>query len=132
MLLGGDALATADMDSYVGAITKAQKLWRAGTPFTCDWQAARESVRRLAELDPTVIACGHGVPMRGSDLPARLRRFAADFPMPRHGRYAVEPAITDATGIVRLPPKPFDPVPLMTAGICVGAALGYSAAHRRR
>jgi len=131
VLLGGDALATADMDSYLGALTNSPKLWRAGTPFTCDWQAARKSAQHVAALQPEVVACGHGLPMRGPDLPAQLRHFAAGFPMPAHGRYASEPAITDEDGIVRLPPKPSDPVPLIAAGLCVGTVLGCWAGRRR-
>ncbi|MDP9291237.1 MAG: MBL fold metallo-hydrolase, partial [Verrucomicrobiota bacterium] len=131
VLLAGDAMATANMDSYIGAITNAQTLWRAGTPLTCDWRKARESVSKLAGLDPEVIACGHGVPMRDRDLPARFRHFAENFKPPARGRYVGEPAITDENGVVWLPPAPFDPVPLVAAGLIAGGALGYFASRRR-
>ena len=41
-----------------------------------DHQAARASVRRLAELEPTVLATGHERPLRGDDLRATLERAA--------------------------------------------------------
>ncbi|MDQ6624422.1 MAG: MBL fold metallo-hydrolase [Verrucomicrobiota bacterium] len=126
VLIAGDALATMDMDSWVGLVSGHQVLARAGSPFNCDWQATRESVERLAQLQPNVVAAGHGIPMSGTDLAARLKNFAARFPMPRCGRYAGTPAETDESGIVVLPPAPFDPVPFATAGalLAAGVALG--------
>jgi glyoxylase-like metal-dependent hydrolase (beta-lactamase superfamily II) len=133
VLIAGDALATADYDSYIGAITATQQLWRAGTPFTCDWSAAETSARMLADLEPQVLACGHGAPMTGTDLPAKLRQFTSSFPRPRHGRYVAEPAITDQEfGVVSLPPAPADPMPMLAAGIAAGALLGHFVSGRKR
>jgi hypothetical protein len=133
VLIAGDALATADYDSYIGAITAKKKLWRAGTPFTCDWGAAERSARMLAELEPRVLACGHGAPMSGADLPGKLRRFAGAFPRPRHGRYVPEPAISDPErGVVSLPPAPADPMPMLAAGLAAGALLGHFVSGRKR
>jgi glyoxylase-like metal-dependent hydrolase (beta-lactamase superfamily II) len=102
VLIGGDALATVDQDSYTGAITGKQQLWRAGTPFTCNWAATEASVKMLAELEPRVLACGHGTPMSAQDLPQQLRRFANTFPR-----------------------APADPLPMLAAGIAAGAVLGH-------
>ncbi len=126
VLLAGDAFATMDMDSWIGLISARQMLARAGAPFNSDWDATRQSVRKLAALRPTVAACGHGIPICDSNLPGRLERFAARFRAPRRGRYVQKPAITDGNGVVSLPPAPFDPIPMATAAgmFTVGFVLG--------
>jgi glyoxylase-like metal-dependent hydrolase (beta-lactamase superfamily II) len=126
VLLAGDAFATMDMDSWAGLITGKAALARGGTPFNMDWEAARRSVQKLAELRPNVAGCGHGIPMRDSDLPDRLQRFANSFRAPRRGRYVRTPAKVDESGVVALPSAPFDPVPTATAGalLVAGIALG--------
>ena len=125
-LLAGDALATMNMDSWPGLVTARKVLSRAGAPFNYDWEATRRSVQKLAKLRPNVLGCGHGVPMSDGELPTRLSRFAESFVPPRRGRYVNAPATVDAEGVVALPPAPFDPVPLATAGalLLAGVALG--------
>ena len=126
VLLAGDAFATMNMDSWIDLVSGKQRLARAGAPFNTDWDATRISVKKLADLRPNVAGCGHGVPMSDSALSDRLKRFADRFRRPRHGRYAAAPAEVDEAGVVALPPAPFDPVPLATAGalLAVGIALG--------
>jgi glyoxylase-like metal-dependent hydrolase (beta-lactamase superfamily II) len=126
ILVDGDAFATMNMDSWTGLLTARQELSRAGSPFNYDWDATQESLKKLASLRPNVVACGHGIPMRDSDLAAQLEEFAENFRRPRHGRYVRQPARLDETGIVALPPAPFDPVPFATAAglLAVGIALG--------
>lgn len=126
VLLAGDAFATMNMDSWVGLVTGKKQLSRGGAPFNIDWQATRESIEKLANLRPKVVGCGHGIPMRGDDLPDRLKRFADRFRLPRHGRYVRTPAEVTEAGVVALPPAPFDPVPLATAAalFVAGIALG--------
>ena len=126
VLLAGDAFATMNMDSWIDLVSGKRRLARAGAPFNTDWDATRASVQKLADLRPNVAGCGHGVPMSDSALPDRLKRFADRFRRPRHGRYAAVPAEVDEAGVVALPPAPFDPVPLATAGalLAVGIALG--------
>ena len=126
VLLAGDAFATMTMDSWAGLIGGRQELSRAGTPFNMDWDATGESVQKLAELRPSVVGCGHGIPLSDGALPERLARFANRFRRPRQGRYVAAPAEVDEAGVVRLPHAPFDPVPLATAGalLVAGIALG--------
>ncbi|MFN2542445.1 MAG: MBL fold metallo-hydrolase [Chthoniobacterales bacterium] len=126
VLIAGDALATIDMDRWIGVISGRQVLARAGTPFTCDWQAARTSVNELTALHPNAIGCGHGVPMSDSKLADRMENFAARFRAPRSGRYVRQPARTDENGIVDLPPAPFDVVPFATVAslVLIGIAFG--------
>ena len=126
VLLAGDAFATMDMDSWSGLVTGRQRLARAGAPFICDWDATRSSVRRLAELRPNVVGCGHGIPISEHDIAGRLARFAERFRAPRHGRYVRRAAQTNEEGVLSLPRAPFDPVPFATAAslVAVGVLLG--------
>ncbi len=126
VLLAGDAFATMNMDSWLGLTSGRKQLARAGAPFNMDWRATRESVERLAELRPNVAGCGHGIPMANSALPERLERMARNFRSPRRGRYVETAAVVDESGVLALPPAPFDPVPLATAGalLVAGIALG--------
>jgi glyoxylase-like metal-dependent hydrolase (beta-lactamase superfamily II) len=132
VLIAGDAIATFNMDSYIGMVTKKQELAPAGSPFICDWAQAGRSVAMLAELEPQLLACGHGTPMRGEALPAALQIFAANFTPPAAGRYVAEPARTDERGVDWLPPKPADPIPYLLAAVAGGVALGLALKPPRR
>jgi glyoxylase-like metal-dependent hydrolase (beta-lactamase superfamily II) len=134
VLLAGDALTTVNMDSWSGLITARPQLSRPPTPFTIDWEAARSSVKELANLRPNVVGCGHGIPISDFDLPERIETFAEKFRAPRSGRYVRRPARADENGILDLPPAPFDPVPFATAAalIFIGIALGAGYLHDRK
>jgi glyoxylase-like metal-dependent hydrolase (beta-lactamase superfamily II) len=45
--------------------------------FTCDWPDAAASIAVLAELDPWLLATGHGQPLAGPRTAPALRAFAA-------------------------------------------------------
>ncbi len=45
--------------------------------FTCDWPDAAASIAALAELDPWLLATGHGRPLAGPRTAPSLRAFAA-------------------------------------------------------
>jgi glyoxylase-like metal-dependent hydrolase (beta-lactamase superfamily II) len=126
VLIAGDAFTTVNMDSWSGLVTAKQRLSRPPTPYTCDWNAARSSVKQLASLRPNTVGCSHGIPISHSDLPERMQAFANKFRPPKNGRYSRHAALTDENGIVDLPKAPFDPVPFATAGalLCVGIAIG--------
>ncbi|MGI8494149.1 MAG: MBL fold metallo-hydrolase [Pyrinomonadaceae bacterium] len=108
-LLAGDALTTMNLESWASQITEKKEFCRPPAPFTTDWDAARESVEKLAALAPEVVAAGHGQPIT-ENAAARLKEFARNFQKPAHGRYVNLPAITDKTGIIYVPPPVSDPV----------------------
>ena len=79
-LLVGDAFCTTKPESFFEAAL-AQETELHGPPsyFTSDWDAARRSVEQLAQLDPLILAPGHGKPLAGAEIPAALRKLAAEF-----------------------------------------------------
>ncbi len=123
VLIAGDALATVNQESLITLTTLKRELRQPPAPLTTDWGAARDSINTLAGLRPNVIAAGHGLPITET-APARLERFAADFAPPAHGRYISEPARTDQTGVVALPPPVADPFPKVVAGAALAVAAG--------
>jgi glyoxylase-like metal-dependent hydrolase (beta-lactamase superfamily II) len=134
-VLAGDAITTVNLDSFFATAVNAQRVGRPPSPSTTDWMAAKESVKLIAGLRPFTIACGHGKPMSGGTAVMQLAELAIDFPFPTEGRYVREPARTDETGVVHLPPKPPDPLPGVAIGVGIAAAAGTMfavAAHRRR
>lgn len=123
-LIGGDALATVNYDSFIGTLTKRKEIWRAGTYATINWDQTEQSVKEIAALLPRVLACGHGIPMKGHAATRKMEAFAGNYPRPGHGRYVREPARVNERGVVALPPAPADPLPkiALTAAI-VGIGL---------
>jgi glyoxylase-like metal-dependent hydrolase (beta-lactamase superfamily II) len=84
VLIAGDAVLTVSLNSLWsfllwGVGRSKQKL--SGPPWytTWSWPAAKESVARLAQLEPRVLACGHGLSMSGSGTASELRAFADHF-----------------------------------------------------
>lgn len=84
VLITGDAVVTVPLNSVWGFLRwglgrARQRL--AGPPWytTWNWRAAKESVAALAQLEPWVLACGHGLPMSGSRTAPQLHAFAAHF-----------------------------------------------------
>jgi glyoxylase-like metal-dependent hydrolase (beta-lactamase superfamily II) len=123
-LIAGDAVATMNQDSWVTTVTMPKELSWPPTPMTTDWFAAMESVQLLAELNPSMVAAGHGVPMRGPNMPAMLRHFADRMAPPRNGRYVDEPVLADEGGVVSMPAAPPDRVGVALRAAVIGAVAG--------
>jgi len=77
VLISGDALVTMNLNSVWGLLRKSQQVSGPPRYATWDWGVAKESVARLAQLEPLVVAGGHGTPMSGPRLPGSLHAFAA-------------------------------------------------------
>ncbi len=89
-LIAGDAFVTVRQDALYKVF--AQEMEINGPPryLTPDWIRARESVRNLAALQPSVAVTGHGVPVSGETLHNGLQKLAQDFEkiaIPDYGRY---------------------------------------------
>lgn len=135
VLIAGDALATADFDSYLGMATQKKQFARGGSPFTPDWEASKKSVGKLADLEPSIVAAGHGQPISGADVPTQMREFERIFTAPDHGRYVSEAARFDENGVIYLPPAPRDDFGKNTAklgGAAAVLALGAKFLARRK
>jgi glyoxylase-like metal-dependent hydrolase (beta-lactamase superfamily II) len=129
-LIAGDAVTTVQQESVLAVATQRRDMHGPPAYFTQDWQSARESVGRIAALEPEVLATGHGVPLSGASMRRDLRALAARFDeleVPRFGRYAKQPAITDERGIVRLPP---DPLPKILASAAVAGLMTWGLTRR--
>ena len=108
VLIAGDAFATTNQESLISVIMQKKQLSGPPKYYTTDWQAAEKSVRKLADLQPEVVATGHGKPMQGSDMRSNLyvlSRHFDEMAKPGRGRYVNEAAASDANGVVYVPPK---------------------------
>jgi glyoxylase-like metal-dependent hydrolase (beta-lactamase superfamily II) len=86
-LIAGDAVTTMNLDSVFGTLLKRPELCRPPAPATTNWTRAHESVRKLAELRPSLIVAGHGPPMRNAA--DQLMSLAEKFPIPAKGRCVI-------------------------------------------
>lgn len=69
VLIAGDVIATIDQIGLFPRVGEPKKF------FTPDPAQNRESIRRIAALRPSVVAVGHGPPLRD---PGKLERLAAN------------------------------------------------------
>jgi glyoxylase-like metal-dependent hydrolase (beta-lactamase superfamily II) len=130
VLIAGDAFVTLRAESLLANLTLEPELHGPPMYFTPDWIAARKSVAQLAGLRPEVVATGHGIPLYGQMMQHDLERLAARFEqlaVPDHGRYRLESALADHTGVIRVPPsipQPEKSAALIAGGVLVGVVLG--------
>ncbi|MHA4844211.1 MBL fold metallo-hydrolase [Flavitalea antarctica] len=137
VLIAGDAFVTTKPESLISTIT--QKIRVSGPPmyFTCDWESAEESLRKLVALEPRIAATGHGKPLGGNEMTDQLKNLAKNFKtqaLPEQGRYVNEPAITDASGVLYLPQKSAVSYKnwMIAGGIILTGLLSFSIARYAR
>jgi glyoxylase-like metal-dependent hydrolase (beta-lactamase superfamily II) len=134
-LIAGDAFVTTRQESAMAAITYEPEIHGPPAYFTPDWESARRSVQRLADLRPWRVITGHGFPLEGEEMQEGLRRLARDFDriaVPRRGRYVRQPAVADESGVVALPPPVPDPLPWILLGAGVALLAGAVLRQSRR
>jgi glyoxylase-like metal-dependent hydrolase (beta-lactamase superfamily II) len=93
-LIPGDAFCTTKQESFFAVATQRPELHGPPAYYTTDWDAARDSVRKLAALDPAFIAPSHGQPMSGQQTTEGLRELSARFDevaRPETGKYVERP-----------------------------------------
>ena len=89
-------------------MTQREELHGPPQYFTTDWDAAKLSVQKLADLNPTVALTGHGHALRGAKMTEALHALARAFDrvaVPQKGRYVAQPARADMTGPTYIPPE---------------------------
>lgn len=131
-LIAGDAFVTTKPESLVAVLSQVAVMHGPPRYFTPDWESARRSVEALAALEPRVAATGHGIPLAGETMRDELRELARNFDresVPPRGRYVGRPAITDAGGVVSIPPDVPHPVANPWVGLAVGLAAGVLVAR---
>lgn len=78
-LIVGDAFCTTKQESLTAIATQRPELHGPPAYYTSNWDAARDSVQKLAMLRPLTVAPGHGRPMSGDEVADALTKLAADF-----------------------------------------------------
>jgi glyoxylase-like metal-dependent hydrolase (beta-lactamase superfamily II) len=138
VLIAGDAFVTTTQESVMSIMKQTKKISGPPKYFTYDWEAAKNSVIRLADLNPSVVATGHGKPMSGDEMKIGLINLAMHFEvdgLPRKGRYLNEPAVTDAYGVRYVPPAAKTNTKLILLvglGIAAVAATAYILTQQRK
>jgi hypothetical protein len=77
VVISGDALVTLAVNSWSGVLRQRQAL--SGPPWYTTWDGdvARASIVAIADLEPAVLAGGHGLPLVGPATTAAVHAFAA-------------------------------------------------------
>ncbi|KMY43236.1 metallo-beta-lactamase family protein [Bacillus sp. FJAT-27916] len=78
-LIAGDAFVGVKQESLYKVLTQKQEISGPPAYFTTDWEAARESVRRLNDLKPKYAVTGHGLPLLEEYLSHKLDELAVHF-----------------------------------------------------
>ncbi|MER2190667.1 MAG: MBL fold metallo-hydrolase [Solibacillus sp.] len=89
-LIAGDAFVTVKQESLFNVLMQKKEMSGPPRYFTTDWLAAKESVKKLASLKPSVAITGHGVPMKNEELTNCLHDLANRFEqlaLPKQGKY---------------------------------------------
>ena len=71
----------ADVMRSMNLVTGLPQLGEMPRIFTCDFEEARRSIRKLAALEASTVCFGHGRPVT-KDAAGRINEFAAGLPLP--------------------------------------------------
>lgn len=90
VLIAGDAFVTVKQDALYNVLTQKKEFQGPPRYLTTDWTAAKASVVRLAELQPSIAVTGHGEESNGEELREGLAYLIDHFEeiaVPDYGRY---------------------------------------------
>lgn len=93
LLLSADAFITVRQDSFYNVLMQTPEVNGPPRYLTTDWQAAKKSVERLAQLQPKIVVPGHGIALEGEKLKKGLDKLVKDFDhlaVPDYGRFVDE------------------------------------------
>jgi glyoxylase-like metal-dependent hydrolase (beta-lactamase superfamily II) len=94
VLIAADAFITTAQESAYAVATQSPELHGPPMYFTQNFVDAKNSVMKLAALEPELVITGHGPAMQGESMRLALNVLARDFDsvaVPDHGKYVVEP-----------------------------------------
>jgi glyoxylase-like metal-dependent hydrolase (beta-lactamase superfamily II) len=94
-LIVGDAFITTNQESATAVLTQKPEMHGPPMYFTPDWDSARQSVEKLASLEPELVITGHGRAMQGQEMRLALHALARNFnevAVPEQGRYVTQHA----------------------------------------
>ena len=98
-LIAGDAFITTNQESAFAVAVQKPEIHGPPMYYTPDWVQARQSVERLAALNPDLVVTGHGPAMEGPEMQQALHTLARDFDhiaVPEHGRYVPHSVMAEA------------------------------------
>ena len=81
---------TTKQESLYHVLTQKKELSGPPRYLTTDWPAAKESIQKLASLEPIISVTGHGPLMQGAELTEKLTHLANQFDelaVPSHGKF---------------------------------------------
>lgn len=90
LLIAADTFVTVKQDSLYKVMTQEIELNGPPRYLTTDWKAAKQSVEKLAKLNPSIAVTGHGFPMSGEELRDGLNDLVIHFDSiakPDYGKY---------------------------------------------
>ena len=79
ILIVGDAFCTTKAESLIAVATFKPEMQGPPAYYTRDWDSAKASVDKLAQLAPNVVAPGHGRPIVEAHVASQLHELAANF-----------------------------------------------------
>lgn len=89
-LIAGDVFVNVEQESLYKVLTQKKEINGPPRYLTTDWQAAKESVEKVAALQPEVAVTGHGHPVSGEELKEGLNKLVEEFDevaVPDYGRF---------------------------------------------
>ena len=90
VLIVGDAFTTLKQESLLSVITQNEEISGPPKYLTTDWTNAKESIKRITALKPSIAIVSHGQPMMGDELAKHLELLTHHFEeiaVPEHGRF---------------------------------------------
>lgn len=90
LLIAADTFVTVKQDSLYKVMTQERELNGPPRYLTIDWEQAKQSVEKLAKLNPHIAVTGHGAPFGGEELRNGLADLVLHFDSiakPAYGKY---------------------------------------------
>ncbi|MCF6369611.1 MBL fold metallo-hydrolase [Rhizobium halophilum] len=100
-LIAGDAVITTGQESAYEVMMQKPEIHGPPRYLTPDWELSEDSAELLSRLDPDILISGHGRPVKGAAMAAKLRELAANFreiAVPEGARYDLDRAFPGKSG----------------------------------